>query len=44
MKRREFIQLGTKGKKYARCQLLTDPKKPQFVVSEGYCATFVKKT
>ena len=33
-----------KGKKYARCQLLTDPKKPQFVAETNYCATFVKKT
>jgi hypothetical protein len=33
-----------KGKKYARCQLLTDPKKPQFVGEMNYCATFVKKT
>lgn len=33
-----------KGHKYARCQLLSDPKKPQFVTENGYCTTFVKKT
>lgn len=32
-----------KGKKYARCQLLTDPKKPQFVAENAWCATFVKQ-
>lgn len=32
-----------KGKKYARCQLLADPSKPQFVAEKAYCATFVKK-
>ncbi len=30
------------GTKYAHCQLLTDPKKPQFVAAVGSCATFVK--
>jgi hypothetical protein len=33
-----------KGGKFARCQLLADPKKPQFVSENGYCSTFVKKT
>lgn len=33
-----------KGKKYAHCQLLTDPKKPQFVSENGWCATFVPKS
>lgn len=33
-----------KGHKYARCQLLADPKKAQFVSENGYCSTFVKKT
>jgi hypothetical protein len=32
-----------KGKKYARCQLLTDPKKPQFVLDTAYCSTYVKQ-
>ncbi len=32
-----------KGKKYARCQLLADPSKPQFVSHTAYCATYVKK-
>jgi len=32
-----------KGKKYARCQLLSDPSKPQFVHKTGWCATYVKK-
>lgn len=32
-----------KGKKYARCQLLADPSKAQFVHDKGYCATYVKK-
>lgn len=32
-----------KGKSYARCQLLTDPKKPQFVEAKAYCSTWVKK-
>jgi High potential iron-sulfur protein len=32
-----------KGKKYARCSLLTDPKKPQFVLSSAWCQTYVKK-
>ncbi|NJL25444.1 MAG: hypothetical protein HC902_09895 [Calothrix sp. SM1_5_4] len=32
-----------KGKKYARCQLLTDPKKPQFVAEGAWCATYVKQ-
>jgi len=30
-----------KGGKYARCQLLSDPSKPQFVSAKGWCATFV---
>jgi len=33
-----------KGTKYARCQLLSDPKKPQFVAAKAWCATFVKKS
>ena len=33
-----------KGKKYARCQLLADPSKPQFVAQKAYCATYVKKS
>lgn len=32
-----------KGKKYARCQLLSDPAKPQFVGQKAWCATYVKK-
>lgn len=32
-----------KGAKYARCQLLADPSKPQFVAKMGWCATWVKK-
>lgn len=32
-----------KGKKYAKCQLLTDPKKPQYVLDKAWCATYVKK-
>ena len=32
-----------KGKEYARCQLLADPKKPQFVLKEAWCATYVKQ-
>lgn len=32
-----------KGGKYARCQLLADPSKPQFVSANGWCATFVPK-
>lgn len=32
-----------KGAKYARCQLLADPKKAQFVSEHGYCSTYVKK-
>ncbi len=32
-----------KGVKYARCQLLADPKKAQYVAEGAYCATFVKK-
>ncbi len=32
-----------KGKEVARCQLLTDPSKPQFVWAKANCATFVKK-
>lgn len=33
-----------KGKKYARCQLLADPKQPQFVSEIAYCATYVKQS
>lgn len=33
-----------KGGKFAHCQLLADPKKPQYVSENGYCTTFVKKT
>lgn len=29
-----------KGEKHARCQLLTDPKKPQFVAAKAWCATY----
>lgn len=32
-----------KGKKFAKCSLLSDPKKPQFVSENAYCATFVKR-
>jgi hypothetical protein len=32
-----------KGEKVARCQLLADPTKPQFVHARASCATFVKK-
>lgn len=32
-----------KGGKYARCMLLTEPGKPQFVSEKGWCATYVKK-
>ena len=32
-----------KGGKYARCMLLTDPKKPQFVSSKAWCATYNKQ-
>lgn len=32
-----------KGKPFARCQLLTDPKKPQFVAEGAWCATYVKQ-
>lgn len=32
-----------KGIKYARCQLLADPSRPQFVSSQAWCATYVKK-
>lgn len=31
-----------KGTKYAHCQLLTDPSKPQYVSENGWCATYVK--
>ena len=31
------------GGKYARCQLLADPKKAQYVSENAYCSTFVKK-
>lgn len=33
-----------KGAKVARCQLLADPSKPQFVYSTATCATFVQKS
>ncbi len=33
-----------KGAKYARCQLLADPSKPQFVAAKGWCATYVPKS
>ena len=33
-----------KGKEVARCQLLADPSKPQFVWAAATCATFVKKS
>ena len=32
-----------KGGKYAHCQLLGDPTKPQFVSAKGWCATYVQK-
>lgn len=32
-----------KGAKYARCQLLGDPTKPQFVGVKAYCSTYAKK-
>ena len=32
-----------KKKEVARCQLLADPSKPQFVWATATCATFVKK-
>lgn len=32
-----------KGGKFARCQLLTDATKPQFVSDKAWCATFVQK-
>ncbi len=31
-----------KGKKAAKCQLLTDATKPQYVYADGTCASFVK--
>lgn len=33
-----------KGKKYAHCQLLSDPAKAQYVWENAYCATFVKQS
>jgi hypothetical protein len=33
-----------KGGKYAHCQLLADPSKPQFVSEKGWCSTYVQKT
>ena len=33
-----------KGGKYARCQLLSDATKAQFVSSKAWCATYVQKT
>lgn len=32
-----------KGGKFARCQLLADPSKPQFVSAKGWCSSYVKK-
>lgn len=32
-----------KGGKYARCQLLSDPSKPQYVSQHGWCSTYVQK-
>lgn len=32
-----------KGGKYARCQLLTDPKNAQFVGENAYCSTYTKQ-
>lgn len=32
-----------KGKKVAKCQLLADPKKAQYVLSTAYCAAYVAK-
>jgi hypothetical protein len=32
-----------KGGKVARCQLLTDPSKAQFVSAKGWCSTYNKK-
>lgn len=32
-----------KGGKYAHCQLLADPTKPQYVSIKGYCSTYAKK-
>jgi hypothetical protein len=32
-----------KGGKYARCMLLTEPGKPQYVSEKAWCATYVKK-
>jgi hypothetical protein len=32
-----------KGQTYARCQLLADPAKPQFVNINAYCSTYVKQ-
>jgi hypothetical protein len=31
------------GKKFARCQLLADPSKPQFVASTDYCGSYFEK-
>jgi len=33
-----------KGKEYARCQLLADPSKPQFVLASAWCATYTKQS
>lgn len=33
-----------KGGKYARCMLLTDPSKAQFVAAQAWCATYVQKS
>lgn len=32
-----------KGQNYAKCQLLTDPSKPQYVSAKAWCATYNKK-
>lgn len=33
-----------KGGKYARCMLLADPKKAQFVAAKAWCSTYAPKT
>ncbi len=32
-----------KGKKYARCLLLGDPSKPQFVGQKAWCGSYIKQ-
>jgi hypothetical protein len=32
-----------KGQAYAKCQLLADPAKPQYVAAKAWCATYAKK-